>query len=299
MQIVFIGTGGSWPSKERNVSGVALRLGKEIILFDCGEGTQRQLMSSPISFMKIKKIFVTHLHGDHFLGLPGLIQSMSLNDRKDLLEIYGPRGTGEVIKTLLKLGYFTPTFVVKTYELGGNEKIEFKDYLVKTCWADHNVPTLAYALEEREKTGRFRLKKAKELGIPPGPLFRKLQSGKTIFIKGKKITPSMVLGRPRKGLKLVYANDTRPCEDVIKLAMGANVLIHDATVHKELEAKANKFGHSSASQAAEVAKKAKAKLLFLIHFSPRYKNTDVLEKEARAIFKNSIAAQDFLVYEVK
>ncbi|MEW6070937.1 MAG: MBL fold metallo-hydrolase, partial [Candidatus Thermoplasmatota archaeon] len=194
MELAFIGTGGSWPSKERNVSCVALRLGKEIILFDCGEGTQRQLMHSTMSFMKISKIFVSHFHGDHFLGIPGLIQSMALNNRKKELKIYGPKGTAKIIKTLLKLGYFAPSFETIVYDLTGNDNIEFENYRIKTCYADHNVPTLAYSLEEREKPGRFRVDRARALGIPPGPLYRKLQLGKSVVFKGRRIKPEEVLG---------------------------------------------------------------------------------------------------------
>ncbi|MDI6708128.1 MAG: ribonuclease Z [Candidatus Thermoplasmatota archaeon] len=299
MELVFIGTGGSWPSKDRNVSCVALRLGKEIILFDCGEGTQRQLMRSTISFMKISKIFISHFHGDHFLGIPGLVQSMTLNNRKEDLEIYGPKGSGKLVRTLLRLGYFTPSFEVRVYDLNGNDNIEFEENRIRTCYADHNVPTLAYALEEYDRPGRFRIERAKALGLPQGPLYRRLQSGKSIVFKGKRIKPEDVLGKPRKGRKLVYANDTRPCENVVKLAENCDVLIHDATVHSKLEEKANKYAHSSARQAAMIAKRANAKLLFLIHFSPRYKETDILEKEARKIFKNSICARDFMTYNIK
>jgi ribonuclease Z len=298
MELVFIGTGGSWPSKERNVSSIALRIDKEIILFDCGEGTQRQLMNSTISFMKISKIFISHFHGDHFLGIPGLVQSMTLNNRKEALEIYGPKGTIKIVKTLLKLGYFTPSFKVKVYDLSGNDDIEFENYRIRTCYGDHNVPTLIYALEEYDKSGRFRVDKAKALGIPPGPLYRKLQLGKSIVFKGKRIKSEEVLGKPRKGRKIVYANDTRPCENVVELAKDCDVLIHDATVDTKLEAKANEYGHSSARQAATIAKKANAKLLLLVHFSPRYKEVGILEKEAKKIFKNSVCARDFMVCNV-
>lgn len=299
MQIIFIGTGGSWPSKERNVSAVAVRVNRDIVLFDCGEGTQRQFMHAGISFMRISRIFISHYHGDHFLGMPGLIQTMCFNNRKNPLEIYGPRGTSEIIENLLRLGYFEPSFKIKTGDLDNNDILEYEDYCVKVKCAEHTVPTLAYALEEQHKPGRFNIKKAEQLGIPPGPLYRQLQQGKSITFKGRKITSDMVLGKPRKGRKIVYANDTRPCKNITELAKNCDALIHDATVHSELEKKANDYGHSSARQAAETAKTAKAKLLFLIHFSPRYKNTDVLEREARKIFKNSTAAEDFMIYDVR
>jgi ribonuclease Z len=299
MHILFLGTGGSWPSREYNVPAIAVKLGSEIILFDCGEGTQRQFMQSKFSFMQITKIFISHFHGDHFLGLSGLVQSMNLNDRTEELNIYGPEGTIDTVSTLLKLGYFTPGFKIILHELGDTETINFKKYEITSFNVDHDIPALGFVLHEHKRPGKFSLKKAKTLDIPKGPLFRKLQSGKSIKINGKTITPDMVMGKPRRGRKLVYSGDTRPCNSVINYATGADVLIHDACLDSSLEAKANNYGHSTAKQAAEVAKKAKAKVLFLIHHSPRYKDLGVLEKEAVSIFKMSFAAVDFLDYEVK
>jgi ribonuclease Z len=299
MELLFLGTGGSWPCKEFNVPAVAVKLGPEIILFDCGEGTQRQFMISPYSFMRISKIFITHYHGDHFLGLSGLIQSMNLNDRTAKLEIYGPKGTIQIVTTMLSLGYFAPGFKITIFELADNEVVKFDGYDVIGFKVDHNVPAFGYVLEENSRPGKFNVKLAKELKIPKGPLYRKLQSGKSIEINGKKITPEMVLGPPRCGRKIVISGDTKPCEAVIKNAKDADVLIHDACLDSSLEVKAAAYGHSTARQAAEVAKKAKAKLLFLIHHSPRYKDLSILEEEAKAVFENSIAAVDFLTYQVR
>ena len=299
MELLFLGTGGSWPCKEFNVPAIALKLNNEIILFDCGEGTQRQFMMSKYSFMKVRKIFITHYHGDHFLGLSGLIQSMNLNDRLNDLDIYGPPGTIKIISTMLKLGYFGPGFKIKLHDLEDNEIVKFNRYNIKAFSVDHSVPTFGYVLEEHPRPGKFNLKKAKSLGIPKGPLYRKLQSGKAIELKGKRITPAMVLGPQRRGRKIVYSGDTKPCETVIKNAAAADVLIHDACLDSSLEAKAVAYGHSTAEQAAVVARKAKAKILFLIHHSPRYKDVTVLEDEAKKIFKMSFAAVDFLEYIVK
>jgi len=299
MQIVFLGTGGSWPSKDRNVSAVAVRIGRDILLFDCGEGTQRQLMSSNVSFMKINKILISHFHGDHFLGLPGLVQSMSLNNRKKTLEIYGPPGTVKLVTTLINLGYFTPTFKFVIKDLEDNDAVKCDGYIIKAKMAEHNVPTLAYAIEEDKQPGRFNVKKAKKLGIPEGPLFRKLQKGENIIVNGRRITPSMVLGKPRKGKKIVYISDTKPSETIADFARESNVLIHDSTADSGLERKANKYGHSSARQAAVIAKKADAKLLFLTHISPRYEDATILEKDAKKVFPNSVVAEDFLEYDVK
>jgi ribonuclease Z len=299
MHILFLGTGGSWPCKEYNVPAIAIRIDNEILLFECGEGTQRQFMHSKFSFMQVSKIFISHYHGDHFLGLPGLIQSMNLNNRDSDLEIYGPKGTIQIISTLLSLGYFSPGFEIKLFELEPPEIVKFDTYSVRSFEVDHGIPALGFVLEENERPGKFNLKKAKSLGIPKGPLYRKLQSGRTITVNGKKITPAMVLGPTRRGRKIVYSGDTKPTNEVIKASKTADVLIHDACLDSSLEEKAAAYGHSTAKQAAEIAKKAKAEVLFLIHHSPRYKDLDVLENEAKEVFKMSFSAVDFLEYEVK
>ncbi|MDI6916329.1 MAG: ribonuclease Z [Thermoplasmatales archaeon] len=299
MQIVFLGTGGSWPSKNRNVSAVAVRIGRDVLLFDCGEGTQRQLMGSNVSFMKINRILISHFHGDHFLGLPGLVQSMSLNNRKKTLEIYGPTGTVKLVNIIINLGYFIPTFHFIVKDLKDNDTVKCDGYIIKAKTAEHNVPTLAYAVEEDTRPGRFNVKKAKKLGIPEGPFFRKLQKGGNITVNGRRITSDMVLGKPRKGKKIVYISDTKPSGAIADFAKGSNVLIHDATADSSLEKKANKYGHSSARQAAMIAKKAGAKILFLTHISPRYEDAGVLEKDAKKVFPNSVVAEDFLEYDVK
>lgn len=270
-----------------------------MLLFDCGEGTQRQFMRSTVSFMQVSKIFITHFHGDHFLGLPGLIQSMSLNDRKKPLCIYGPDGTKTLVNVLIRLGYFTPTYEVNVEDLAPGDALDFDEYTVKAGRAEHNVPSLFFVLEEKARPGKFNKARALELGIPEGPLFSKLQSGQTVAHKGKTFTPDMVLGPPRKGIKIVYTGDTKPCEAVHELAKDCDVLIHDATSAADLEEKANEYGHSSSRQAAEAAKRVNAGMLFLTHMSPRYEEIAQLEKDAKDVFANSQAASDFLEYTVK
>lgn len=299
MEIVFLGTGGSWPTKERNVSSLATRLDSEVILFDCGEGTQRQLMHTNLSFMAIDKIFISHFHGDHFLGIPGLIQSMALNERKAPLAIYGPRHTVELMHALLGLGYNSREFEIVLEELQHGSKLEFDSYTIEACSVDHHVPTLAYKLAEKSRPGRFNVVRARELGIPRGPLFRELQQGRPVELNGRVIRPDEVVGRPRPGRTMVYANDTRPCENVIELARRCDVLIHDATLDPSLEDKANRFGHSTAAQAAVVAHKSRVKKLFLTHISPRYKDAAPLLEAARDVFPNSTVAEDFMAYKVK
>ena len=299
LYVYFLGTGGSWPTIQRNVSSIAIKRGREVLLFDCGEGTQRQIQKSNLSYMQITKIFITHFHGDHFLGLPGLIQTMQLNDREQPLYIYGPRRTEKLVNEILRLGYFNPSYDIIVHEIKDGEEIGFDGYVIRTAEVCHNVPTLAYAFEEDMRPGRFNKKKALELGVPEGPLFRMLQNGQDVEINGRKITPDMVLGKPRPGRKIVYSGDTRPCESVIKLSENGDLLIHDATFDSTLEKRAAEYGHSTAKQAAEIALKSRVKRLALTHISPRYNDDKMLEEEAKAIFLESFVAKDFYKLEIK
>ncbi len=220
LRIIFLGTGGSWPTIKRNVSSIAVKRGSEIILFDCGEGTQRQFQQSNLSYMQISKIFITHFHGDHFLGIPGLIQTMQLNDRDKPLHIYGPKGMVELTNQLLTLGYFRPSYRIIAHDITDGEEIKFDDYSISALKVNHNVPALAYRLREYPRTGKFNKPKALKLGIPEGPLFSKLQKGQTIVLAdGKKITPNMILGPSRNGRTIVISGDTKPCDPMIGLTM--------------------------------------------------------------------------------
>lgn len=300
LRIIFLGTGGSWPTVKRNVSSIAIKRGSEILLFDCGEGTQRQFQQSNLSYMQISKIFITHFHGDHFLGLPGLIQTMQLNDRDKPLHIYGPKGMEELTDKLLTLGYFQPSYKIISHDTNTNDEIEFEDYSIRTLKVNHNVPTLSYCLLEHQRPGKFNKPKAVEIGIPEGPLFSKLQRGQSVILaNGKEITPDMVLGPSRKGRKVVISGDTKPCEELIAFSKDADVLIHEATFDSELEKVAKEYGHTTASQAAELAKKACVEKLFLVHISPRYLDYHVLENEARKVFLRSFIPKDFHEIEVK
>jgi ribonuclease Z len=300
LSIIFLGTGGSWPTVKRNVTSIALKRAGEIILFDCGEGTQRQFQKSNLSYMQISKIFITHFHGDHFLGIPGLIQTMQLNDRENPLHIYGPKGMKKLTSQLLSLGYFKPNFKINTYEVDEGDVLDFKEYTVKPLKVKHGVPTLAYSFEEKTRSGKFNKPKALKLGIPEGHLFSKLQRGKTITLKdGRKITSDMVLGPPRNGRKIVISGDTIPTDTIIGFAKDADVLIHEATFASDLEEIANEYGHTTASQAAEIAQKANVEKLFLTHISPRYLDKEILEKEAQKVFKKSFIPKDFQEYDVK
>lgn len=300
LRIIFLGTGGSWPTVKRNVSSIAIKRGSEIILFDCGEGTQRQFQLSNLSYMQISKIFISHFHGDHFLGLPGLIQTMQLNDRDRPLHLYGPKGMEELTDKLLTLGYFRPSYRIIAHDLNVEDTIDFEGYSIHALKVKHNVPSLSYRLEEHPRPGKFNKPKALELGIPEGPLFSKLQRGQSVTLcNGKKITPDMILGPSRKGRRIVISGDTKPCEEMTVFSKDADVLIHEATFDSELEGIAKEYGHTTASQAAKIAKEAGVEKLFLIHISPRYLDYHVLENDARKVFSRSFVPKDFHEVEVK
>lgn len=300
LSIMFLGTSGSWPTIKRNVTSIAIKRGSEVILFDCGEGTQRQFQKSKLSYMQISKIFISHFHGDHFLGIPGLIQTMQLNDRDIPIHIYGPKGINQLVKQLLTLGYFKPKYKIISHEVDEGSNLDFNDYIIRVLKVNHGIPALAYSLEEKMRPGKFDKPKALELGIPEGPLFSKLQRGEKITLKnGKKIGPDKVLGPPRKGRKIVFSGDTRPIDNMIKFAKDADVLIHEATFDSSLQDIPLEYGHTTALQAGEIAKKANVEKLFLTHISPRYLNDKEIENDARKAFKNAFVAKDFEEFEIK
>jgi ribonuclease Z len=294
MRIVFLGTGGSFPTKERNVGSVALQVGGDIILFDCGEGTQRQLLYTALSFMKIKRIYISHLHGDHFFGLPGLIQTMGLNQRDEPLEILGPQESGPHLQKFLEAGFGFHPFEIKVRELPDWHSDTVGDLTITNCYVTHSVPTLAIAVQEKERRGKFDREKAIELGIPPGPLFSKLTNGHTVEVDGQVIEPDQVVGPPRKGKKFVYCGDTAPCESIKEIAKDADVLVYESTFAHELEDKAKDFKHSTNVQAAHLAKECNVKHLILNHLSPRYSSEDVetMLKECREVHPETYIASD-------
>ncbi|MEM4142332.1 MAG: ribonuclease Z [Thermoplasmata archaeon] len=298
IKIVFFGTGGSWPSVDRNLSSVGLQIDREVLLFDIGEGTQRQIMQTNISFMKISKIFITHFHGDHFLGLAGLIQTMVLNGRNDPLEIYGPGDTIRQVSNFLQLGYYSLSFPVKIIELKDDEEIDFGDYFIKAVKSMHPVTNLAYMFKEKDRR-RISQELMKKYLLTSKEVDSIVRNG-AIEKNGKRITIDDISDGMRVGRKIVYTGDTSPCDCIVDISRDANVLIHDSTVDSSLEEKANEFGHSSARQAAIVASRANVKKLFLTHISPRYKMNEIklLENEAKGIFKDSTVAMDLMEYNV-
>lgn len=300
MKVVFLGTGGSFPTKERGVTSIALKRKGELLLFDCGEGTQRQMAKAGVSLMNIDMVFITHFHGDHFLGLPGMVQTMNLMDRDEDLNIYGPEGTSERVDKLLDVPVYTKKFDIKTIELEPGDVVEKEEYFIKTAKPDHSANGLAYSLEEKERPGKFYPEKAKELGLQPGPKYSRLQQGETVELEdGTIIEPEQVVGPKRPGRKITYSGDTAPCEEIEELAEGSDVLIHEATFSHELVEEAEEAQHSTTKQAAEIAKKANVEKLFLTHSSPRYRDLEDLEEEAREVFSKVKMAEDLEVVDIE
>ena len=300
MKLTFLGTSGSIPTPQRGLPAIALKRERELLLFDCAEGTQRQMARAGLSPLKLDAIFITHLHGDHFLGLAGLVQTMSLTDRERKLEVYCPRGEGKRIESYLQIPHYTLTFDVEVRELKAGEKLKRRGYNILTSDVEHSVPSIAYALVEAQRSGKFYPDKAIALGVKAGPNFSRLKAGENIKLRnGKIIKPEQVMGPPRPGRKVVYAGDTRPCKSIIELAQGADVLVHDCTLADELADKAADSAHSTPSEAAEVAKQANVRQLVLIHISPRYEDDTALLEQAQKIFPNTIVARDLMELEVK
>ncbi len=300
LRITFLGTGGSVPSPHRNPSAIAVRRESELFLFDCGEGTQQQMMRAKTG-MKITAIFITHFHADHVLGIPGLLQTLSLQGRTEPLEIYGPKGVRRFLYHLLSLGYASKNFDVKAIELQHGDVIRRQNYEIRAFKTEHNIRSIGYVLEEAMRPGKFNRERAIELGLKPGPLFSKLQHGESVFVNGREIRPEDVLGPPRPGRKIVYTGDTRPCESVIQAAENADILIHDGSLAEAEKELAIEYMHSTVTEAAEVAAKANVRKLILTHISARYDEEDAkkLEEEARKIFPNTIIASDLMTIDVK
>lgn len=300
LHIVFLGTAASIPTIARALPSVVVKRKNEVLMFDCGEGVQRQMIRASVGFHRKMKVFITHMHGDHVLGLPGMLQTMSLLDRQQKLDVYGPVGIKAFVEAISATVQFVLTFPIEIHEIKDEGVIcQEKEYEVKAAQTDHVIPSLAYALIEKPRPGRFNPKKAETLGVPEGPLWSKLQRGEKVkTLTGRVVKPEQVVGAPRPGRKIVYSGDTRPIEGLLRLAEDADLLIHESTFDDELLDKAIEDGHSTPSQAAETAKKAKVKKLILTHLSSRYKNPQSLLEQARKIFSNVAIAEDFMEIEV-
>lgn len=312
MKVIPLGTSSGKPTLRRNVSALAVVREGEWMLFDCGEGTQTQIIKAGLNPNRLSSIFITHLHGDHFNGLAGLLSTMGLDRRTRDLTMVGPRGVNDYLETLARLKILFVNYNLDLREFGPHPSAsrltasnglavvyEAEQYRVKYLPLDHRVFTLGYRIEERPRAGRFNLERARELGIPEGPMFGRLQAGHDVELAdGRIIDSSQVLGPPRPGKVIAYCTDTRPCRTAIELARDVDLLIHEATFTSDMAEEAREFGHSTARQAAEIAREANAKRLLITHFSTRYPDPRVLLDEAREVFPETILADDLLEVEL-
>lgn len=306
MEITFLGTSSGVPTRSRNVSSVALRLPQraEVWLFDCGEGTQHQLQRSDLKSSQIRRIFITHMHGDHTYGLMGLIASCGLAGSSQPIDIYGPQGLKEYLQSAAKYSYMNLGSRLKIHTVKPGSVYEDKEFSVSCKLLKHRVPAHGYRVSEKDRPGTFNLEKAKSLGISPGPIYGKLKQGEIVTLEdGRKINGKDLCGKPEVGRKIVYCTDTVFCDSAVELSQDADVLIHEATfAHQDAEMAFEKM-HSTTTMAAQAALLAGVKQLILTHFSPRYApgnpiQLDDLKREARAIFPNTKLAYDFYSYEV-
>lgn len=303
MRVIPLGTSSGKPTLKRNVSALAVAREGEWLLFDCGEGTQTQIARAGLNPSRLAAIFITHLHGDHFNGLSGLLSTMGLDRRTRDLTLVGPQGIREYLDTLARLKILFINYPLKLMELSSmielTQVYDAADYTVSAYPLDHRIFDIGYRVQERERPGRFNLERAHALGIPEGPLFGRLQSGKNVQLDdGRVIQPSEVLGPPRQGKAIAYCTDTRPFAGSVALARDVDLLIHEATYTQELTEEAHEYGHSTAAQAARIAIDSRARQLLITHFSTRYPDATPLLEEARAVFSNTIMAQDLIEVEV-
>ena len=312
MNITFLGTSSGVPTLTRNVSSLALKLSQsaEVFLFDCGEGTQHQLMKSNIKSSQIKKIFITHMHGDHIYGLPGLLATLGLSGKSKGIEIYGPSGLRDFISSALSSSFcklsFPLHFVeVENYALENKTLFENDKIKVNCACLKHKIPAYGYRVSEKDKLGIFDIKKAETFKISPGPIYSELQKGKKVVLAdGRSFDGKDFCGPPRKGESFVYCTDTVFSESAVSLSKNADLLVHESTFSQEDESMAYEKLHSTTIMAARTALLSNSKKLIITHLSPRYTNKNSIKpsdllKEAQKVFPNTHLAKDFLTAEIK
>ena len=298
IRVTFLGTAASRPTVRRNVSSVAVQREGDVFLFDCGEGTQRQMMRYATGFA-LGEIFITHLHADHFLGITGLLRTMALQGRTEPLTVYGPPGSRATLRNAVELGVDRVTFPLDIEELEVGARVSHEEYDVVAFRVNHGTQALGYALVEHERLGRFDVERARALGIPEGPLFGKLHKGEAVEVDGRMIEAAELVGVSRPGRVVVYTGDTRPADSVLDVATGAALLIHEATFGHEEADRAHQTHHSTARGAAALALEAGVARLCLTHVSARYADdTTPLEQEAREVYPGAVVARDGLVVEI-
>ena len=297
LDLVFLGTAGSTPTAQRAASATLVRRGGDRLLIDCAEGTQRQLLRSDVGLVELPEIFLTHLHADHYLGLPGMLKTFALRGRDTPLTIYGPSGLRELMTTLRRV-FGRLNYPLELVELAPGDTLDRTDYAVRTFRVEHGVAALGYALIEEIRPGRFDLEAAAALGVPDGPARGALQRGEPVTLDdGTVVRPDQVLGEARAGRKVALTGDTGPASSVVEAVAGFDVLVHEATFCAEERERARETGHSTAGEAALVGREAGVRLLALTHLSSRYGGRDV-EEEACALFPATVVPRDFDIIEV-
>ncbi len=315
MKVIFLGTGSGMPTLKRNVSSIALIFIKKnkLWLWDCGEGTQQQIQKTSLKISKLEKIFISHLHGDHLFGLPGLLASRGLKGGKNQnkIQIFGPEGLDIYLKETLNITKTYIPYEIKIKIIPPNIPAgiiwEDEDYIVRYIEVHHNIKAYAYSVEEKKDRSHFLVEKAHQFNIPSGPVYRTLKEGKTVKLSNGRIFQGKnFLGEIKKGRKITFCGDTTYCEDLVYLAKGADLLIHEATFSQHEKDLAKRNFHSTSTMAAKVAKQAQVKKLLLTHISPRYSSsnnkTPITEKEllteAQSVFPETILAEDFMEHEI-
>jgi ribonuclease Z len=298
LDLVFLGTSGSVPTARRGLAGTLLRRGGQRTLFDCGEGTQRQLLRSTVGLVELPEVFLTHYHADHYLGLPGMLKTFALRGRTIPLQVYGPPGLTELFAVLRRVFGKLP-YELELLELRPGDVLDRGDHVVSAFEVDHGVSAVGYALVERPRPGRFDVEAAAGLGVPEGPLFGRLQAGETVTLDGgRRVEPGEVLGPPRPGRKVVLAGDGRASRSILEAAREADVLVHEATFAFEERERAEETLHATATDAAQLALAAGIRMLVLTHLSNRYFGPEIV-REARAVFPETVVPRDFDIIDVR
>ena len=299
LSVTFLGTGAATPTIDRNVAGLAVQREGETLLFDCGEGNQRQMMRYGVGF-SFREIFFSHYHADHLLGVTGLLRTMGLQDRSAPVTLYGPKGAQRVLGAAISLGIERNKFPVDIVEIKPGDRLARDEYEIVVFETEHRADTVGYALVEHTRLGRFNPDRARELGIPEGPFWGQLHKGKTITLPdGRMVGPAELVGSPRAGRRVVYTGDTRPHLSVIEASRGADLLVHEATFGGDEMERAQETGHSTAAEAARVALEAGARRLVLTHISSRYsRDAAELLAEARSVFPETVIARDGMTVDV-
>lgn len=302
VRLIFLGTSCSTPTPERNLSSMALTFRGNWFLFDTPEGVQQQLMRTGLSYLKLNHIFISHFHGDHTLGLPGLLATMTSQERATDLHVYGPRGISDFIQLAVQVGNFFPSFKIIPHEIQEGVLVESKEFCISAVRLNHACVCYGFFFEAESKSGEFQRAKALKLKIPMGPLWGKLQRGETIVHAGKKCTPNMVMdySKAMNGTKIAYIMDTFPHAQYVDAVkkMKTDILVHESSFLETEKERAIEVKHSTAKMAGEVAKHTNVRQLILTHFSPRYPNGKDMAKEASSVFKNTIAAHDLMTIEL-